>query len=78
MNPREGSKSMWTGQCSNTTKRGKQCKRRSIFAVWAFGFEGEKFGTPTWVEQCGHHLYDGVHGAVEVMRISHYTKGSKS
>lgn len=65
---------MWTKQCLATTKRGKQCKRRSIWAVWTFQCWGEKFDRPTWIESCSHHL--DMCGQVAMQDIRHFTKGN--
>jgi len=65
---------MWTKRCMVTTKRGEQCKRRSITAWWTFLFQGEKFEHPTWVETCTHHDIEAMVSSVAGQDIRHFTR----
>lgn len=61
---------MWTRRCTIERKRGGLCTRRSTMAYWCWGFRGERFESPTWIEVCGHHAIDieGQISSVEIHR----------
>lgn len=58
---------MWERKCSATTQKGNPCRHVTLWAVWCFGFQGERFDQATWVESCGLHLGD-VQGWVSLLQ----------
>ena len=66
---------MWEGRCIADTLKGERCAKRSLEAYWVHSFQGEKFGSATWVEVCETHTVEAlIGGMVASLDIRHYTK----
>jgi len=65
---------MWYYQCQHTNRNGELCKRPSKWAVWTFGWEGERFSSATWVEACGVHYLEDAIGIVSILETRKLAK----